>query len=275
MPYSNLPKHLWGKMERCTADLKAKGEKGDKIYAICYSSIMKNNNEQVRRFVDEFLETTTSGMIATVPMGLGKRKGHEDSVTPRDSDVQDDPLGFDDKDSDDDFITTRPHKKEDKDTTRSGKYLCHECGLSRPAKFNSEKDWHFKFVPWGSSKPNSFEDLKCYGKSRFVADKTEDRHNGEALVDHAPLLANAKAKAGRLAAFGQHKLGSWSAPVRHVDGFTASSACKSCGKEINAHSGSFGVTGPASAGLCHFREQHKKSKKKLLVDDDPENEPLD
>ncbi len=39
MPYSNVPKHLWPKMERCVADVKAKG-KGKNAYAICYSSIV-------------------------------------------------------------------------------------------------------------------------------------------------------------------------------------------------------------------------------------------
>ena len=42
MPYSNLPKHLWPKMERCVAKVKAKG--GTKnAYAICYSSIVGEN----------------------------------------------------------------------------------------------------------------------------------------------------------------------------------------------------------------------------------------
>jgi len=39
MPYNNLPREKWPKMEKCTADLKAKG-KVDNIYAVCYSSIM-------------------------------------------------------------------------------------------------------------------------------------------------------------------------------------------------------------------------------------------
>lgn len=40
MPYSNLPKRLWPRMEKCVADVKAKG-KVDNAYAICYTSIMK------------------------------------------------------------------------------------------------------------------------------------------------------------------------------------------------------------------------------------------
>ena len=39
MPYSNLPKSKWGQMERCTADVKAKG-KVKNPYAVCYSAIM-------------------------------------------------------------------------------------------------------------------------------------------------------------------------------------------------------------------------------------------
>lgn len=39
MPYSNVPKHLWPKMERCVARVKAQG-KGKNAYAICYSSVV-------------------------------------------------------------------------------------------------------------------------------------------------------------------------------------------------------------------------------------------
>jgi hypothetical protein len=39
MPYNNMPKSKWAAMERCTADVKAKG-KVDNPYSVCYSSIM-------------------------------------------------------------------------------------------------------------------------------------------------------------------------------------------------------------------------------------------
>lgn len=39
MPYDNVPKHLWPKMERCVRDVKAKG-KGKNAYAICYASVV-------------------------------------------------------------------------------------------------------------------------------------------------------------------------------------------------------------------------------------------
>lgn len=39
MPYSNVPKSLWPKMERCVAKVKASG-KGKNAYAICYASIV-------------------------------------------------------------------------------------------------------------------------------------------------------------------------------------------------------------------------------------------
>jgi hypothetical protein len=39
MPYSNVPKNLWPKMEKCVADVKAKG-KGKNAYAICYASVV-------------------------------------------------------------------------------------------------------------------------------------------------------------------------------------------------------------------------------------------
>ena len=39
MPYPNMPRELWGAMERCTADLKKEG-KVKNPYAVCYTSIM-------------------------------------------------------------------------------------------------------------------------------------------------------------------------------------------------------------------------------------------
>jgi hypothetical protein len=91
MPYSNVPKHLWPKFERCTAALKAKGETGDKIYAICYSSIMKGEKEEVARvvgFVDQLLgereldELTTTANIGTRDMPFVV-PGDEQNVTPK------------------------------------------------------------------------------------------------------------------------------------------------------------------------------------------------
>lgn len=40
MPYSNVPDHLEGKMERCVSALKAKGRSGDSVYKICYSQVV-------------------------------------------------------------------------------------------------------------------------------------------------------------------------------------------------------------------------------------------
>ena len=37
MPYSNLPKSKWVKMERCVASVKGKV---DNPYAVCYNSLM-------------------------------------------------------------------------------------------------------------------------------------------------------------------------------------------------------------------------------------------
>jgi hypothetical protein len=39
MPYSNVPKSMWPKMERCVADVKKKG-KGKNAYAICYAAVV-------------------------------------------------------------------------------------------------------------------------------------------------------------------------------------------------------------------------------------------
>ena len=38
MPYKNLPKSLWPKMENCVAQVKAKG-KVDNPYAVCYNAV--------------------------------------------------------------------------------------------------------------------------------------------------------------------------------------------------------------------------------------------
>jgi hypothetical protein len=39
MPYANIPKPLWGKMDDCVAQVKKKG-KGKNAYAICYASVV-------------------------------------------------------------------------------------------------------------------------------------------------------------------------------------------------------------------------------------------
>jgi len=39
MPYANVPKALWGKMDRCVEQVKKKGGSKDP-YAICYSSVV-------------------------------------------------------------------------------------------------------------------------------------------------------------------------------------------------------------------------------------------
>ena len=39
MPYANVPKELWPKMERCVAKVKASGRKVN-AYAVCYSSVV-------------------------------------------------------------------------------------------------------------------------------------------------------------------------------------------------------------------------------------------
>jgi len=39
MPYKNLPKSLWGKMDRCVAQVKKKNPQAN-AYAVCYASIV-------------------------------------------------------------------------------------------------------------------------------------------------------------------------------------------------------------------------------------------
>ena len=39
MPYKNMPKKHWGKMERCVRELQRKGGV-ENPYAVCYESIM-------------------------------------------------------------------------------------------------------------------------------------------------------------------------------------------------------------------------------------------
>jgi hypothetical protein len=45
MPYKNLPKRLWPKMERCVAAAKKQG-KVDNPYAVCYNMLMKAKNKK-------------------------------------------------------------------------------------------------------------------------------------------------------------------------------------------------------------------------------------
>lgn len=50
MPYSNVPKALWGKMERCVKEVKKDG-KGKNAYAICFKSVVGDSvaNEARKR----------------------------------------------------------------------------------------------------------------------------------------------------------------------------------------------------------------------------------
>jgi hypothetical protein len=45
MPYPNMPKSTWSRMERCVADVKAKGGHVN-AYAVCYSSIMGEHKKK-------------------------------------------------------------------------------------------------------------------------------------------------------------------------------------------------------------------------------------
>jgi len=53
MPYPNMPKSLWAKMERCVARVKVK-HTGVKPYAVCYKSLMgkkkKGRNKKPSNF---------------------------------------------------------------------------------------------------------------------------------------------------------------------------------------------------------------------------------
>jgi hypothetical protein len=48
MPYSNVPKHLWPKMERCVAHVKSQGD-GKNAYAICYKSVVGGEIESAAK----------------------------------------------------------------------------------------------------------------------------------------------------------------------------------------------------------------------------------
>jgi hypothetical protein len=47
MPYKNLPKRLWGRMERCVASVKKKGDV-DNAYAVCYKSVTSRDRKSAR-----------------------------------------------------------------------------------------------------------------------------------------------------------------------------------------------------------------------------------
>lgn len=40
MPYSNVPKPLWGKMDDCITKVKGKGHSEKEAVAICYTSVV-------------------------------------------------------------------------------------------------------------------------------------------------------------------------------------------------------------------------------------------
>ena len=48
MPYKNLPKRLWGKMERCVARLKKEG-KIDNPYAVCFNAIKGGSRRAIKK----------------------------------------------------------------------------------------------------------------------------------------------------------------------------------------------------------------------------------
>jgi len=48
MPYANVPKHLWGKMDDCVTQVKKKG-KGKNAYAICYASVVGSGVAEAAR----------------------------------------------------------------------------------------------------------------------------------------------------------------------------------------------------------------------------------
>lgn len=50
MPYPNMPKRLWPKMERCVAKVKAQGGVKNP-YAICHASLMGGGRRAVKRRV--------------------------------------------------------------------------------------------------------------------------------------------------------------------------------------------------------------------------------
>lgn len=52
MPYPNMPKSTWARMEKCVADVKAK-DGGKNAYAICYSSIMGPRREILKKSIEK------------------------------------------------------------------------------------------------------------------------------------------------------------------------------------------------------------------------------
>ena len=48
MPYKNIPKRLWPKMERCVAKVRRKN-KGINPYAVCYKAIMGKRKKRRKK----------------------------------------------------------------------------------------------------------------------------------------------------------------------------------------------------------------------------------
>ena len=71
MPYSNLPKSLWGKMEDCVADVKAKGNVDDP-YAVCYASL----KEKYKKILKEWKQEGTEFLICRPTDSVGEGDNH-------------------------------------------------------------------------------------------------------------------------------------------------------------------------------------------------------
>ncbi len=52
MPYPNMPESTWTRMERCVADVKAKGGTANP-YAVCYSSIMGPRRAILKKSIEK------------------------------------------------------------------------------------------------------------------------------------------------------------------------------------------------------------------------------
>lgn len=49
MPWSNIPKELWPKMERCVARVQAQGRDKKSAIAICYTAIMRKDDDDMSK----------------------------------------------------------------------------------------------------------------------------------------------------------------------------------------------------------------------------------
>lgn len=87
MPWNNLPKSMWGRMEKCVSDAQDKGHDKQSAIAICYTSLMRG--KEILQAMKEYTEKATAEVnnlpdSAFLYVEDGGSKDNENKTVPRD-----------------------------------------------------------------------------------------------------------------------------------------------------------------------------------------------